>query len=741
MLATQIEVSDGTLHILNVGIQFFNQADISVSLNQSTPLTVGVHYVWSAATTITFLNTTTTPGGLVPSGSELILRRNTKNDEMYNILDGGAPFSRLTLDENFEQLLRLSQEFSEGLGLDGLRNDLNMNNYSVINLRNPISAQDAVNKRYLDALIAALVASGSGPIGAAVNVQYVGPDGTPTNLQALSSATGYKLIGGLAGYLPVYPEMFGAVGDGVVDDGPAVQAALNSLPIGGVLTGKPGSKYRVVNGVELNTAFTGMRNIQLVYPKTTATYYHCCRLMATGSYLDYVTITSPAGLVRDDTGFGILAHGDSIRVRNCVVDGVASAAFWATNCRDLIVIGNIAKYCLADGFHISNDVRNFVIDGCVTVQCHDDSFAVVGDNPALGVPQRGVISNCTVDGSVAGHGIVLIACDTIIVSNISTAATGYSGCGSYFWQLTGLPTAANWANNCLIIGCSFLSPGRAPANANNVSGIFCGAFRNSVIMDNVVEGPIASGLAPSSCVRMVAWQNVLLQNNTIKNSIGYGVLVPDANANGAVNTAEATLRGNMFSNIVLEAVHATPATMGAFHMLRNDMYQCSYDASTTNLFTIGGTGTAQLSLLGNVSLDGGKIGYYNPATCSVVAAADNAPAIFLTFNPNAQSTTSAWTTASSTGSYHVKGRTVFYSLTATVAVKGPGLGMKFTLPKTSRGALSCTGRENVVGGKMLVGIQANTTTVNVFDYNNGDPVPGNTASVSLSGFYEAVTIL
>lgn len=153
MLATQIEVSDGTLNIINVGIEFFEQNDISVSLDQADPLVEGVDYNWSAATTIQFLNTVNTPGGLVPNGVEVIIRRTTKSDELYNIYDGGAPFSRLTLDENFEQLLLLSQEFAEGLGLDGLRNNLDMNGYKVVNVGDPTAAGDAANKGYVDSSV------------------------------------------------------------------------------------------------------------------------------------------------------------------------------------------------------------------------------------------------------------------------------------------------------------------------------------------------------------------------------------------------------------------------------------------------------------------------------------------------------------------------------------------------------------------------------------------------------------
>jgi hypothetical protein len=152
MLATQIEVSDGTLHIVNVGIEYFKQADISVTLDQSAPLVVGVDYQWNTATVIQFLNTANTPGGFVPNGVEVRLRRETENEEMLNIFDGGAPFSRVALDEDFQQLLFLSQEFSEGLGIQALGDDLDMGGFRVINMGNPVNPQDGATKDYVDDL-------------------------------------------------------------------------------------------------------------------------------------------------------------------------------------------------------------------------------------------------------------------------------------------------------------------------------------------------------------------------------------------------------------------------------------------------------------------------------------------------------------------------------------------------------------------------------------------------------------
>lgn len=181
MLATQIEVSDGTLNIINVGIEFFNQTDISVSLDQSeVPLVLGVDYQWSAATTIQFLNTVNSPGGLVPLGVQVVIRRSTKTDDMYNVYDGGAPFSRLTLDENFEQLLFLAQEYREGLGLDGLRNNLDMNGFRVVDLGTPIDSDDAATKGYVDAGDAAVTAHADSLNSKALR--------TPENIPALPAA-------------------------------------------------------------------------------------------------------------------------------------------------------------------------------------------------------------------------------------------------------------------------------------------------------------------------------------------------------------------------------------------------------------------------------------------------------------------------------------------------------------------------------------------------------------------------
>lgn len=289
MLATQIEVSDGTLSIINVGIKFFEQDDISVSLDQSDlPLVLGVDYVWSASTTVTFLPSASIPGGLVPNGTEVIIRRDTKNDAVYNILDGGAPFSRLTLDENYKQLLYLTQEFSEGLGLDGLRNNLNMNGYKVVNVGLPTSAGDAANKAYVDARdgfnlrtpepVSVLPPAptranrvlGFDAAGNPVATLPLSGSGTELAL-ALASADGGSLVGvkqadspslqrDLLSVYRDYVRIEDYVFLGGPDDTTAVQAAFDAAySTGRCLVGRPGWVLNIASTItiDINTRYEG----------------------------------------------------------------------------------------------------------------------------------------------------------------------------------------------------------------------------------------------------------------------------------------------------------------------------------------------------------------------------------------------------------------------------------------------------------------------------------------------------
>ena len=146
MYSVQIAVSDGTLTRIALSIEYFEKDDITLYRNlELTPLVLGIDWQWDGGTHINLL--TNIP---VPLGSYITVRRNTNIDRAFNIYDGGAAFSRDTLDENFKQMIYLAQEFTEGNGLTGLYFPLDMHDFQIKNLGAPTDPKDAVTKQYVD---------------------------------------------------------------------------------------------------------------------------------------------------------------------------------------------------------------------------------------------------------------------------------------------------------------------------------------------------------------------------------------------------------------------------------------------------------------------------------------------------------------------------------------------------------------------------------------------------------------
>lgn len=146
MYSVQIAVSDGTLTRIALSIEYFEKDDITLYRNlELTPLVLGTDWQWDGDTHINLL--TNIP---VPLDSYITVRRNTNIDRAFNIYDGGAAFSRDTLDENFKQMIYLAQEFTEGNGLTGLFFPLDMHGFRITNLGDGIDPKDAVNKGQLD---------------------------------------------------------------------------------------------------------------------------------------------------------------------------------------------------------------------------------------------------------------------------------------------------------------------------------------------------------------------------------------------------------------------------------------------------------------------------------------------------------------------------------------------------------------------------------------------------------------
>lgn len=126
----QRETSDGTLSTIDLAIEYIDQADITVYVDDIlieptggvTPFT----WEWVTASRIKI-----TPD--VTAGRVAMVRRGTPNAVMYHNFNAGATFKDETMDENFLQLLYLVQEAKEGSGATDFYSDLNMYGYTIRN--------------------------------------------------------------------------------------------------------------------------------------------------------------------------------------------------------------------------------------------------------------------------------------------------------------------------------------------------------------------------------------------------------------------------------------------------------------------------------------------------------------------------------------------------------------------------------------------------------------------------------
>lgn len=135
--STQREVSDGTLVLLTISIEYFDRPEITVLFDG---IVDAYPWAWVGSTDkkISF-------SPAVPNGVEVMVLRTSYLSEIRHSLSGGAAFTDQTMDENFQQILRIAQEARENANIEDVYVDLNMHGYKITNLAAGTNPLDAVN--------------------------------------------------------------------------------------------------------------------------------------------------------------------------------------------------------------------------------------------------------------------------------------------------------------------------------------------------------------------------------------------------------------------------------------------------------------------------------------------------------------------------------------------------------------------------------------------------------------------
>lgn len=141
-LSNQTAVSDGTLNLLVLTIDYFSRDEITVLFDDVVDA-----YPWAWVGT-TDKKISFAPA--VPAGVTVLVRRKTDLTSKVHVYSLGAAFTSESLDESFEQVLRIAQEVQEGGVLSETFTDFDVHGHQVVGLRPATAPDEAVTLEQLE---------------------------------------------------------------------------------------------------------------------------------------------------------------------------------------------------------------------------------------------------------------------------------------------------------------------------------------------------------------------------------------------------------------------------------------------------------------------------------------------------------------------------------------------------------------------------------------------------------------
>ena len=515
--------------------KWLESTDIKVTVG-GVLKTAGTHY------NLQSLNYTTKTGGEVlftagnapANGASIRIYRDTDDEALSAVFSSGSAIRAKDLNDNFTQNLYVTQEVNNNaLNVDGsnpMVGPLNMNGFQIDNLAAPTSDTDAVNRAYVNDIVANgigdgdkgdIVVSGSGTTftidsGVITNSKVNASAGIVSSKLAFTQAGTGAMQRTVESKLQdvVSVKDFGAVGNGVADDTLAINRATKYVAnLGGGTVYYPPGTYKITRAIRLDNydietfTYSGPPRLNVVH---LGAGRDSTTIKASGFWTNifssfpepFIPFNNVLPAVKDPTTPGVVPADQFIYVaENIVIEGLTLDCDYNTNVDGGTTYG--PNYATWGGTWPNNTTG-------ASIWAADNYQYPIYARDVRGL----LIKNCRIKNSWY-NGIEIYRCDEVqIVDNI------IQNCGdkaNYLGYYSGIEFDDS-ENSCLVTGNIIKNTGTGLMSNGGVYAYSWNAVQGIIVANNVFDTTRNEGIYIFDWV--AGWQ---INNNEFVKIGGNGI--------------------------------------------------------------------------------------------------------------------------------------------------------------------------------------------------------------------------